>query len=267
MSDVAADPRVNASLLIFEIGNSHLSVAAAIDGAVRTSERFARDQLDDALAYAETAWTALPEDRRRALAAASVVPESLHSLRQRIGERFDDPLLVVGQDLHRPMSLAVESPDSVGIDRVCAAAAAYDVLKKACAVASFGTAITIDCVNPEGVFKGGAILPGLGLQARALAEGTAALPDVAIERTGHVYGTTTQEAIRNGVLYGVVGALREVVERYATELGQWPDLVATGGNAELVGQECDFIDRIVPDLCIRGIALAYRKHFSPLDFW
>jgi type III pantothenate kinase len=163
------------------------------------------------------------------------------------------------------MSLAVEHPERVGIDRVCSAAAAYDVIGRACVAASFGTAITIDCVNDEGVFMGGAILPGVALQARSLHEGTAALPLVKIEATHTVYGASTEEAITNGVLLGIVGALREIVERYATDLHAWPQLVATGGNAELIAGECDFVDNVVPDLCLRGIALAYRRHFADFD--
>lgn len=264
MPDALDDPRAQANLLILEIGNSHVSVAACVGGSIRTDKRFGLDQSDDVVAYCEEAWSALPEDHRRALAAASVVPDALDRLRERIQESLNDEMMVVGESLQRPMTLAVEAPELVGIDRVCAAAAAYDGVRGPCAVASFGTAITIDCVNGEGVFMGGAILPGLRLQAAALHEGTAALPEVEVEATGTVFGASTREAICNGILFGVVGGLREIVERYATHLGSWPFLIATGGAAEMVGKECDFIDRTVPDLCLRGIALAYRKHFTPL---
>lgn len=259
------DPRSHACLLLLEVGNSHISVASWVVGAVRTHDRFALDELDQAVSRAREVWDALPENRLKAIAAASVVPKVMAALEQRITDEIGQPVHVVGDDLHRPMSLAVEEPEKVGIDRVCSAAAAYDAMRKACTIASFGTAITIDCVNNEGAFLGGAILPGLGLQARSLAGGTAALPEVTIEATKTVYGASTHDAICNGVLYGVVGALREITERYATELGSWPDLIVTGGNAELVGSECEFIDRIVPDLCLRGIALAYRRHFDPLS--
>lgn len=268
MEDISGDPRTHSNLLIFEIGNSHVSVATAVAGSVRTNQRFNLDQLDAIAAHSEEAWAALPPDHLKALAAAGVVPTVMDRLSERIESLFNETLHIVGDDLHRPMSLAVEAPEKVGIDRVCAAAAAYEGVGGACAIASFGTAITVDCVNEQGVFLGGAILPGLALQARALHEGTAVLPEVQIEPTGLVFGTTTQEAICNGILFGAAGALREIVERYATHLGGWPALIATGGNAELISRECDFIDRVVPDLCIRGIALAYRKHFAPLpDSW
>jgi type III pantothenate kinase len=264
-AEVLQDPRSAASLLIFEIGNSHVSVATSVGNSIRTNHRFSTVQFDNLLRHADEAWAALPDDRLKAVAAASVVPTVLDELRRNLEDRYEAPLMAVGDELHRPMSLAVEAPESVGIDRVCSAAAAYDVIGRACAVASFGTAITIDCVNDEGVFMGGAILPGLTMSAHALHEGTAALPDVKIEATGATYGETTEQCIRNGVLYGAVGALREITERYATQLGSWPQLVVTGGNSELVQSQCEFIDNVVPDLCIRGIALAYRRHFAPLE--
>jgi type III pantothenate kinase len=265
MNDDFAHPMAQACLLIIEVGNSHVSVASAIDGVVRAESRFTHGEIWQAVDYAGEVWDALPDDRARAIAAASVVPAVFQDLQGRMQERLTQEVLVVGRDLHRPMSIALEAPELVGIDRICAAAAAYETARRACAVASFGTAITIDCVNDEGAFLGGAILPGFYLQAHALAEGTAALPEVSVEETGHVYGVDTQEAIRNGVLYGAAGALREITERYATDLGAWPLLIVTGGGAELMRRHCDFIDHVVPDLVLRGIALAYRRHFAPLE--
>ena len=259
------DSRKNASLIIVEIGNSHITVASAIKGSIRTAERFGIEALDPAADHARQVWEALPAELARAAVAASVVPKVLDWAKGRLSELLGTSLLVVGEELHRPMNLAVEAPESVGIDRVCCAAAAYERIHQACAVASFGTAITIDCVNDAGVFMGGAILPGLAMQARGLHEGTAVLPEVRLEQTGAVFGTNTDQAIKNGIIYGAVGALREITERYAADLGRWPQLVVTGGNAELISRHCDFIDNVVPDLCVRGIALAYRKHFSPFE--
>jgi type III pantothenate kinase len=39
-----------------------------------------------------------------------------------------------------------------------------------------GTAITVDLVEADGAFAGGAILPGIGMAGRALADQTDALP-------------------------------------------------------------------------------------------
>ena len=259
------DPRANACLLLAEVGNSHVSIASSIDREIISHERFGLDQIDQVVQAAQITWAALPEDRIRAIAVGGVVPDVLAEIRTRLAQELKESVLIVGEDLHRPLSLAVEAPETVGIDRVCAAAAAYDVMRRACVIASFGTAITIDCVNDEGAYMGGAILPGLDMQAKSLHQGTALLPEVGMDSPTQAFGGTTEEAIRTGVVCGVAGALREITERYATELHTWPDLIATGGNAELIREHTELIDRIVPDLSLRGIALAYHKHFSPFE--
>jgi type III pantothenate kinase len=157
------------------------------------------------------------------------------------------------------MPLDIDNEDEVGVDRVCSAAAAYERVNGACAVASFGTAMTVDCVSSEGHFLGGAILPGFDLSYAALNDGTAQLPRIAVGPPAGVFGRNTHDAILNGVAFGAVGALREIVERFATELREWPQLVVTGGNGALIAELADFVDSVVPDLCLMGIALAHRK--------
>ena len=111
-----------------------------------------------------------------------------------------------------------------------------------------------------GVFLGGTILPGLALSARALHEHTAQLPLVEIGSPTETLGKDTESAIRNGIFAMMTGALREITERYATEIGKWPPLILTGGDAEAIAGACDFVDGIVPDLCLDGLVLAYKLH-------
>ncbi|MEW6250539.1 MAG: type III pantothenate kinase, partial [Planctomycetota bacterium] len=165
----------------------------------------------------------------------------------------------IRDDVPLPMTLDIDNADEIGVDRVCSAAAAYERTRGACAVASFGTAITVDCVSEDGRFLGGAILPGLDMSFAALHAGAAQLPRVSPGKPAAVFGRNTHDAIVNGVVYGALGALREIVERYATALGEWPRLVITGGNAPLVAELADYVDAIVPDLCLMGVALAYRR--------
>lgn len=258
------DPRAHASLLILEVGNSHVSVATWIKGHIPTNRRFELDQTDEAAAHALEAWEALPQENIRAVAAASVVPAVLDKLRRRLADLADLRIEAVGQELRLPIATRVDNPQQVGVDRLCSAAAAYERIRQACVTASFGTAITIDCTDKDGVFLGGAIMPGLVLQARSLHQWTAQLPEVTVdEEPVAVFGANTEQAIRQGILHGVAGAVREITERYATHLGAWPQLVATGGDAMMIRRHCDFIDNVVPNLCLQGIALAYRRHYAP----
>jgi type III pantothenate kinase len=145
---------------------------------------------------------------------------------------------------------------------VVSAAAAYAVVKDAVVVADFGTAVTIDLVDEKGTFLGGVICPGFEISAEALKKNTAQLPKVKVTRPKTPYGKTTSQAISCGLYYSAVGVLEEVIRRYAEEIGRWPQTIITGAAAELIKDDCDFIDSYVPNLVVKGIALAYRKHIE-----
>ncbi len=102
------------------------------------------------------------------------------------------------------------------------------------------------------------------VQCRALHEHTACLPEVTATIPELPYGRDTTDAIRAGVCRGLTGAVRGLVEGYATSLNRWPHVVATGGGIELLAPLCDFVDSLVPDLTLRGVGLAYQKHLSEM---
>ena len=74
-----------------------------------------------------------------------------------------------------------------------------------------GSAVTVDYVDERGVFRGGAILPGLRLMAQALHDYTALLPVVTIDGEAAMPGATTTEAIKAGVFAAVLGGVERLV--------------------------------------------------------
>src|SRR5690606_14960859 len=103
----------------------------------------------------------------------------------------------------------------VGPDRLANATwAARTYPGRAAVVIDAGTAITFDVVDARGAFVGGLIAPGLRLCARALATGTARLPEVALElEPPPVLGGRTREAIEGGLVWGAVGLINEATAR------------------------------------------------------
>ncbi len=247
-------------LVVIGIGNSH--VAAGVAGGWRVSDvrSVAASELSELAQVVDELWHRLAVQRPRRIVVASVVPVILEHLRSAASLEQAANMLVVREDIDLPVKTDIDNPETVGTDRVCAAAAAYERTGRACAVADFGTAITIDCVSDDGVFLGGTILPGLGISAASLEEHTAALPLAQISPTSCAFGRNTEQAIRAGIFYGAIGALREIVERFATELGKWPTLVATGRDAQMIADECNFVDAVVPNLVLEGAALAYLRY-------
>jgi type III pantothenate kinase len=254
-----AAPGAAPQVLAIDVGNSFVHVGAMQDGkAIRMVVLESGDpsELADAI---EGLWAELDASEERAVVASSVSPEQLARVEAVVSNALGEDVIVIGQQIDLPIPVALEQPEAVGVDRVCAAAAAYGELKTACVVADFGTAITIDLVSDDGMFMGGTIAPGLRMSSESLETGTAALPRVHIVEPTHPWGRNTREAINNGIFYGAIGALREVVERYATETGRWLPLVVTGGACELIAKHAEFVDHVVPDLILRGIALAYQR--------
>ena len=82
-----------------------------------------------------------------------------------------------------------------------------------------GTATTIDFLSADGVFKGGVILPGVGLMLRSLHDGTAALPEPG-RRIRRDYPTQTVDAIASGCQHAQAGAIERL---YHLQCAQQPD--------------------------------------------
>lgn len=248
------------ALLCCDCGNSSIKIATVIAdkvSEVRSFELTQTEQLQNAISHL---WSELPEPKKTI--AASVNKAALQTLTSAAQNAIGKTPLVVGQDLPNPIDTDIKHPESVGKDRLCACAAAFDQLGVPCVVADFGTAITIDCVDESGVFKGGVILPGLQTSAKALANLTDQLPLVDVKDCDFTFGQSTEQAIQAGILFAARGALRERVEAYATELGNWPLVILTGGDAKTICpdvSEDGIVQAVVPELTLRGIAMSYYR--------
>ncbi|OQY06960.1 MAG: hypothetical protein B6I25_02740 [Planctomycetales bacterium 4572_13] len=194
------------------------------------------------------------------LVASSVKPDWTKLVRGVVADELGQKLLVIGTDVPLPMETAVDEALAVGTDRLCAAAAAYAVIEGAVVVADFGTAVTVDLVDEEGVFIGGTITPGFDLSLAAMNTGTARLPKVDMRRPSSAYGANTEEAMRAGVYWSAVGLLETLCRKYAEQIGSWPQVILTGGAAKVIKEDCDFVDSWVSNLALRGIIIAYKKY-------
>ena len=178
-------------------------------------------------------------------------------------DRHPGPRVVLLAAGDLPLEVALERPDMVGVDRLLDAVAANALRQpgRPAVVVDVGTAITVDLVSANGVFQGGAILPGIGMSARALHEFTDLLPliepDELVTAPPPV-GTATDAAMRSGLFWGAVGSVRELVARLGQGAGAPAQVFLTGGAgpavADLLGPDAAH----VPHLTLSGIALAAR---------
>lgn len=190
-------------------------------------------------------------------ALASVVPPLtgvfVELCRRYIGV---DPL-VVDAGVRTGVRLRVDNPREVGADRVLDAAAAFRKYGGPACVVDFGTATTFDAISAEGDYLGGAIAPGIGVAAWALAERTAKLPRVEIAPPPQVIGRNTVHSMQSGLFLGYIGLVEGMVARFRRELGDDMRVIATGGLAELIAQETDIFQVVDPWLTLEGLRLIY----------
>lgn len=168
---------------------------------------------------------------------------------------------VIEQRAELPIEIDVDFPEKVGIDRLLAAVGANQLSEpgQPAIVIDSGTATTVDFVNADGVFGGGAILPGLELGARALHEYTARLPRIAVSNDIEpppAIGRNTEAAITAGLYWGQVGAVQELMRRMMHVADhRHPLLLLTGGAAPLLHPHLPSIVRHEPHLVLQGLAL------------
>jgi type III pantothenate kinase len=114
-----------------------------------------------------------------------------------------------------PLEVALRQPGKVGIDRLLNAVAVNTRRAEAAPaiIVDAGSAVTVDYVDELGVFCGGAILPGLGLMARALHDYTALLPLIEVDANVKLPGTSTIQAMKAGIFCTAVGGIGEVIKR------------------------------------------------------
>jgi type III pantothenate kinase len=253
------------NLLVINLGNSRLAVGTFVAGELKHVSRVSLDQRSDWEGVIAEAWRKISGKEQPAVAGASVNPRLLEQVEHGVQQATGQPVQWVGRELELPIKVLTDHPQETGVDRVVNIAAAYEQMGKACVVVDAGSAVTVDCCNDQGDFLGGAIAPGVAMQLDALHSKTAKLPRVDLETPSGAFGKNTPDAIRQGVYHGLRGMVKELVENYATELGHWPDIIATGGDAPKLFDGWELIHAVAPDLTLYGIALAYANHHIKHD--
>jgi type III pantothenate kinase len=130
-----------------------------------------------------------------------------------------------------PIGNTYQSPETLGVDRLAAAVAAVEVMGcRDCLVVDFGTAITIDLVE-DGIYRGGNISPGVRTRFRALHDYTGRLPECVPTDEVLEYGSTTRQAIEQGVMQGITYEIEGYISHFSAQNVKI-SLIFTGGDAK-----------------------------------
>jgi type III pantothenate kinase len=151
-------------------------------------------------------------------------------------------------------------PAQLGADRWASLVAAWqrstatNLFPPACVVVNAGTAVTIDVLDVDGIFRGGLILPGLRLMVRSLAENTSGLKVAA--GGFRPFPDNTADAIHTGAVQAVCGAVEQMRRLIDADPGHVRCYLA-GGAAPEIGLHLDPPVEVIDNLVLEGaLALA-----------
>ena len=196
------------------------------------------------------------------IVVASVNPDIELLFYKFLGKKYKTKILKIGREVKLRIPTLVKNPQTVGIDRLLNALAAYRQTQTSTIVIDFGTAITMDIVSTKGEFLGGLILPGIRTSAYALNRQTSLLPEVDIKRPKKIIGKTSADAIKAGIYYGTIGSVNHIIKELNKVYGDLEYTIATGGDVKILKREIPEIDKFIPRLTLEGIRLAFEDNIN-----
>lgn len=251
-------------LLAVDIGNTNIVVGIFQGDRLLTSWRFETDRARMADEWWALLTTLAAGDRIdlrgiEGAIVASGVPQLATTFQELITQRLGREPIQVSAALDLGIRVRVDNPMEVGADRLANAVAAHHRDPGAWVVVDFGTATTLDVVSPEGDYLGGAIAPGVLVALEALTARAARLHAVDLVIPERAIGRNTRQAIQSGTMLGYLGLIEGLLARVSAELGETPNVIATGGLGRLFLSHSPAIPAYDPDLTLTGLRLIYQR--------
>ncbi len=196
-----------------------------------------------------------------AIAWCSVVPK--------YSETFKMALKNINAKAHQltaensPIEIDLKNPFQVGQDRIAGALGARIFFEPPYVSVDMGTAVTVDFVDKNGKYAGGAIAPGMHAFTDYLADRAAQLPKINPANADYdiVVGRNTEEAMYVGCLKGfcrlIDGILSDIEKEYFLPEGITKKTIFTGGSVCLLPKKWLADRKVEPNLAHLGLAYFY----------
>ena len=204
----------------------------------------------------------------REVAISSVVPAISDELKNSL-DKFEILPFVITKDSEFNLKIDYNSPDTLGMDRLCSAEGSYFLFKQKrifkqdqiIVSIDFGTATTLNVITFPGVFSGGIIAPGIDLMFKSLNKDTAQLPLVYQTDFENIIGKSTRESIASGVINSAAGLLDRALRLIEAELNPKKVIIyTTGGNFESIKPFLEFRFKYVESLVLYGVKAIYDRN-------
>lgn len=252
-------------LLTIDIGNTNITLGGYMGEELMFISRLATDirmtadqyalQIKDIVTLRGCDWG----DIKDAI-ISSVVPIVGSAISRAIEFITGKAPMVLGPGVKTGLNIKIDNPAQLGADLAAGAVGAMEKYPTPCVIIDMGTATTLSVLDKEGTFVGGAIAAGIRSTLDALSSNTAQLPFVNLQAPDSVVGTNTVSSMQSGLILGAAAMLDGMIDRIEEEVGELASVVATGGLAEMVVENCRREIVIDNNLLLDGLYKIYKKN-------
>lgn len=239
--------------LIIDIGNTNIDFVNFNNLTNKYSNKFTVDTPDILEGRLGTVNKKIKKNFYKGALCSSVVPNAFNKLKKMLKTKNVHLNEIKDRTLTLPIKVKLNKPKQVGSDRVVNAIAAFKIYKKNSIIIDFGTATTFDVIV-QNSYIGGMITPGINLSLKVLEEATAKLPLIKLKKTNKYIGKDTVSAINNGMYWGYIGLIKELVQKIIKETKKKYLVIFTGGLANIFFSSFPFKDKVIDQqITLKGI--------------
>ena len=191
---------------------------------------------------------------------SSVVPSLTNEIQKFCIKKINLNPFIIKYNNVSNLKMEIDNPSQLGTDRICNIIAAKSLYKLPSIIIDMGTATKYDIINPNGVFIGGVISPGIELSAMNLFEKAELLNKTSFKFPNNVIGKNTKSNIQSGIMYGSIDSINGMVNRIIKET-KWKDLsiIMTGGFSEVIKSKVSKSFIFNPNLTLEGLNFIHHN--------
>lgn len=252
-------------LLVADVGNTNIKLGIFEDKELVFKFRFATDQSKTPDEYAIDLFTffqiyGINAENINSAIISSVVPKTTLPLKEAIQTVTGVKSLVVGPGIKTGLDIKIDRPEALGSDIVAGSVASCQKYGCPNITIFMGTATVIVYNDENACYRGGAIMPGVGISLDALTSHGALLSSVDLAAPKRVLCTNTADCIRSGTVFGHAYMIDGIIDKFQEETGRQCILIATGGHSSQIIKNCNHKIICDDNLILEGLRIISDKN-------
>ena len=226
--------------LVIDIGNTRIKSALFAKEQLLEDKSF--DSLEESTAYL------------RRVDFDHCLVSSVRFSKSELEASIPFDFLFLDHNTPTPLVNGYATPSTLGLDRLAAAVGAWRLAgKKAVLAIAMGSCITYELVDNQGVYRGGAISPGMKMRAKAMNHFTAKLPEIPLfPKPDSIWGASTSTCMSSGIWSGVKFEIEGFIRTASLKFPEISIYICGGDSHSFESLAKDHIF-VVPNLVLHGL--------------